>query len=157
MLRKSWRYIAVLLALGLLTSLTIGGALAAQPGNGKGKGPKNNPLGRPVHAVGTTVGTPSATSITVQPKQKGKANLPANAAPNAKAKTAGTPVTFVVTPDTKIVGEGIAEGTTPNLTQVAPANARVNVVGRMGTEGANKDKPVARVIVILGPEDADAK
>jgi hypothetical protein len=145
MLRKSWRYIAVLLALGLLTSLTVGGALAAQPGKGKGQGQSKGPLNRVkvTHVNGTVQGAASATSITVVPKARGKSGKSTDA------------VTFVVMPDTKIVGEGIAEGTTPNLAQVAPDKARVNVVGRMGTEGTNKDKPVARVIVILGPEDAD--
>ena len=155
MLRKSWRYIAVLLALGLLASLTVGGALAAQPGNGKGNGPKNNPKGRPVHAVGTTVAPTNATTITVQPKQKSKANLPANAAPNATAKTAGKPVTFVVTPDTKIVGEGVTPESKPDLAAL-PAGTRVNVVGRVAPAGAqNAGSNVARLIVLQGPEDAD--
>ena len=155
MLRKSWRSIVVLLALGLLASLTVGGALAAQPGNGKGNGPKTSPKGRPVHAVGTTVGPTTATSITVQPKQKAQANLPTNAAPQAKAKAAGTPVTFVVTPDTTIVGQGVTPETRPDLAAL-PAGTRVNVVGRTAPAGApNAGSTVARIIVLQGAADAD--
>ena len=154
-MRKSWRYIVVLLALGLLASLTVVGALAAQPGNGKGNGPKTNPKGRPVHAVGTTVGTTTDALITVQPKQKAQANLPANAAQQARAKTAGTPVEFVVTPETKIVGEGVTPGARPDLTAL-PAGTRVNVVGRTAPAGAqNAGSNVARIIVLQGAADAD--
>ena len=59
MLRRSWRYIAVLLALGLLASLMVGSALAAQPGKGNAQGPKNK--GKVVHVNGTVQGTVSAT------------------------------------------------------------------------------------------------
>ena len=155
MLRKSWRYIAVLLALGLLASLTVGGALAAQPGNGKGKGPKNKPQGRPVHAVGTTVGATTMQSIIVRPKQKAQATPQANATPNAKAKPARPDVTFVITQDTKIVGEGVTSGARPDLAAL-PAGTRVNVVGRVAPAGdQNAGKNVARMIVLQGPEDAD--
>ena len=145
--RRGWRYAAVLLLVGLLTALTVGGALAAEPGTGKGqgqgqgKGAQNRV--KVAHVNGTVQGAPGDTSITVVPKARGKSGKSTD------------PVTFVVTPDTKIVGEGIAEGTTPSLAQVAPDKARVNVVGRMGSQGANAGRPVARVIVVLGPEDAD--
>ena len=141
MLRKSWRYIVVLLALGLLASLTVGGALAAQPGNGKGnaQGPKNK--GKIVHVNGTVQGQVSASSITVVPKTRGK---------SGKSTTA---VTFAVNGDTKIVGYGIQEGTKVSLSpQIAADKARVNVVGRAATGNAN---PVASVIVLLGPADED--
>ena len=155
MSRRSWRYIVVLMAVGLLTSLTVGGALAAQPGKGKGNGPKNNPKGRPVHAVGTTVGATTLQSITVRPKQQAQANQQANATPNAKAKPARPDVTFVITPDTKIVGEGVTPDARPDLAALQPGT-RVNVVGRVAPAGdPNEGKPVARIIVLQGPEDAD--
>src|SRR3712207_2479982 len=125
MSRRSWRYMVVLLAVGLLASLTVRGALAAQPGKSKGNGPKNNPKGRPVHAVGTTVGTTTLTEITVRPKQKAQATPQANATPNAKAKPARPDVTFVVTQDTKITGEGVTPDARPNLAAL-PAGTRVN-------------------------------
>ena len=136
MLRKSWRYIAVLLALALLTSLTVGGALAAQPGNGKAKGLKNKP-GKVVHVNGT-VASFSGGTLTVTPKKKGNATAaPANQA-------------FTITGDTKITGEGTTPDTKATSAQLVP-KARVNVVGRKGTD----DKVVAQVVVVLGPEDAD--
>ena len=154
MSRRSWRYIVVLMAVGLLASLTVGGALAAQPGKGKGNGPKNNPKGRPVHAVGTTVG-PITTTITVRPKQQAQANQQANATPNAKAKPARPDVTFVITQDTKIVGEGVTPDARPDLTAL-PSGTRVNVVGRVAPAGdPNEGKPVARIIVLQGAADAD--
>ena len=155
MSRRSWRYIVVLLALGLLASLTVGGVLAAEPGKGKGNGPKNNPKGRPVHAVGTTVGPTTMQSITVQPKQKTQATPQANATPNARAKPARTPVTFVITPETKIVGEGVTPDARPNLAAL-PAGTRVNVIGRTAPAGApNAGSNVARIIVLQGAADAD--
>ena len=155
MLRRSWRYLVVLLAIGLLAGLTVGGAVAAEPGKGKGTGPLNNPKGRPVHAVGTIVEPTDASTITVRPKQKANANLPANAAPNARAKAAATPVTFAVTPDTKFAGEGVTPDAKPDLNAL-PAGTRVNVVGRVAPAGdQNAGKNVARIIVLQGPEDAD--
>ena len=137
MLRKSWRYIAVLLALGLLTSLTVGGALAAQPGNGKAKGLKNKP-GKVVHVNGTVASPPGGgDEFTVSPKAKQKGNTAATP----------TPVRFTITANTKIVGEGATPGTTATKAQLI-AGARVNVVGR-----TVNDKTEARVIVLLGPED----
>ena len=144
--RTGWRYAAVLLLVGLLAALTVGGALAAEPGKGKGqgqgqgKGAQNRV--KVAHVNGTVQGTPGGT-ITVVPTARGKSGRSAD------------PVTFVVTGDTKIVGEGIAAGATPNLAQVAPEKARVNVVGLKEAQGANAGNPVARVIVVLGPEDAD--
>ena len=146
MLRKSWRYIAVLLAMGRLASLTVGGALAAQPGNGKGnaKGPKNK--GKIVHVNGT-VTTPPGSTIMVQPKTAGKSGT--------RSGRPTTPQTFTVDPaTTKIVGYGIQEGSTPSLAQVAGTGTRVNVVGRRPA-GSADGTPVASIIVVLGPEDAD--
>ena len=139
MLRRSWRYIAVLLALGLLASLMVGSALAAQPGKGNAQGPKNK--GKVVHVNGTVQGTVSATSITVVPKARGKSGKQ------------GSAQTFTVNGDTKIVGYGIQEGTKVSLSpQIAADKARVNVVSRAATGNAN---PVATVIVLLGPADED--
>ena len=142
MSRRSWRYMFVLLALGLLASLTVGSAVAAQPGNGNGKanGQKNKP-GKVVHVNGTLQAAASATSITVVPKARGKSGKQ------------GAAQTFTVNGDTKIVGEGVQEGTKVTLSpQLAPANARVNIVGRAASGGGN---PVASVIVLLGPADQD--
>ena len=132
----------VLLALGLLASLTVGSAVAAQPGNGNGKanGQKNKP-GKVVHVNGTVQGTVSGTSITVLPKARGKSGKQ------------GSAQTFTVNGDTKIVGEGVQEGTKVTLSpQLAPKDARVNVVGR---KVSGSDTPVASVIVLLGPADQD--
>ena len=145
--RRGRRYAVVLLLVGLLAALTAGGALAAEPGKGRGpgqgqgKGAQNRV--KVAHVNGTVQGVPSDTGITVVPKARGKSGKSTD------------PVTFVVTADTKIVGAGIAAGTTPSLAQVAPDKARVNVVGLKEAPGANTGNPVARIIVVLGPEDAD--
>jgi hypothetical protein len=138
MLGKSWRYLMVLLALGLLASLTVGAAVAAQPGKGKGNGPKIK--GKIVHVNGTVVSTGSNT-LTVAPKQKGKAT------PTAAA--AAPPVTFTIATNTKLAAEGAAPGAAVTLSQFAQG-ARVNVVGRMSADGKTV---VAKVAVLLGPED----
>ncbi len=138
------RWLVALTLVGLLSALTVGAALAVEPGKGQGQGQGQGGQNRVkvAHVNGTVQGTPGGT-ITVAPQARGKSGKAADS------------VTFAVTGDTKIVGAGMAEGATPSLAQVAPDKARVNVVGLKQARGANAGNPVARIIVVLGPEDAD--
>src|SRR5688500_10931804 len=100
---RARRWLVALTLVGLLSALTVGAALAVEPGKGKGQGQGKGAQNRVkvAHVNGTVQGTPGAT-ITVVPKARGKSGKSTD------------PVTFVVTGDTKIVGEGIAEGSTPS-------------------------------------------
>jgi hypothetical protein len=74
MARRGWCAAAVLLLVVLLAALTVGGALAAEPGKGQGQGQGKGARHRVkvAHVTGTVQGAPSATSVTVVPQARGK-------------------------------------------------------------------------------------
>jgi hypothetical protein len=143
MLRKSWRLAVLLAVLVLLTSLAVGGAVAA--GNGKdkskpkdkpGSGQVSKPTGRPIHAIGTFVSFDSATNkLTVAPKK------------------GGDNVVFLVTSETRIVGPGVTQGT-PSLLAGLTKESRLNVTGR--TDRATNTS-TARLVVIQAPKKPKTK
>lgn len=134
-LKRHRPLVLALTIVALLLALTAGSIVAA-PDKAQGKGSKK---GRLAHVVGTVAADSDGKTVTVSPRNK---------------KKAGTPVAFTIVTgtadgNTRFVGEGVTEGTTPTL----KAGMRVNVVGRLSADGKTR---VARVIVIQGPRDNDA-
>ncbi len=142
MLRKSWRLAVLLAVLVLLTSLAVGGAVAA--GNGKDKtkpkdkpssGQVSKPTGRPIHAIGTFESF-SGDKLTVRLK-------------NDTTKV----VVFVVTSETRVVGPGKGQGGAAQLAGLTK-ESRLNVTGR--TDRATNAN-TARLVVIQAPKKPKTK